>query len=153
MQQSASAHLMPATRDYRIAGRRLLRSKALAQEMGRGRGDQEDTRMTQTWNALCTWWNHVIGVLLAALVLCVSACTGPGHSSSVPSTHSPEGGMQGRSSQGTAMAAVACDRAGRGGCPLLASARWPSNVANLQKPPYQASDVSGRAASTVAGIL
>jgi hypothetical protein len=48
--------------------------------------------MAQTWNPIRTWWKHVIQVLLVVLVLCVSACTGPGHSTSAPSPHSPEGG-------------------------------------------------------------
>jgi hypothetical protein len=41
--------------------------------------------VTQTWNPLRTWWNHVMRVLLVALVLCASACTGPGHFGSEPS--------------------------------------------------------------------
>jgi hypothetical protein len=51
--------------------------------------------MTHTWNPLRTCWNHVIRVVLIAVVSCVSACTTLGHSSSNPSTHSPEGGHAG----------------------------------------------------------
>jgi hypothetical protein len=46
--------------------------------------------MTPTWNTLHTWWNHVIRVVLIAVVSCVSACTTLGYSSSNPSAHSPE---------------------------------------------------------------
>jgi hypothetical protein len=49
--------------------------------------------MTQTWNTLSTWWKYRTRVVLVALALWVSACTGPGHSTSAPSAHSPEGGQ------------------------------------------------------------
>jgi hypothetical protein len=48
--------------------------------------------MWRTWNTSATWWHHRSRVVLVALAVCVSACTGPGHSSSAPSGHSPEGG-------------------------------------------------------------
>jgi hypothetical protein len=51
--------------------------------------------MAQTWNPIRTRWNRVMRVLLVALVLCVAACTGPGHSGSAPSAYSPEGGRAG----------------------------------------------------------
>jgi hypothetical protein len=51
--------------------------------------------VTQTWNPLRTWWNHVMRVLLVALVLCASACTGPGRSTSEPSAMPPDGGYAG----------------------------------------------------------
>jgi hypothetical protein len=40
------------------------------------------------------WWNHVMRVVLAAVVLCVSAsaCTTPSRSSSTPVALPPEGG-------------------------------------------------------------
>jgi hypothetical protein len=47
--------------------------------------------MWQTWNTSSTGWYYALRVMLVAGVLFVSACTGPGHSSSVPSAHSPEG--------------------------------------------------------------
>jgi hypothetical protein len=51
--------------------------------------------MPQTRKPIYTHWYHVVRVLLITLVLCVSACTGPGHSTSVPSAHSREGGRAG----------------------------------------------------------
>jgi hypothetical protein len=51
--------------------------------------------MWQTWNTSATWWLHRTWVVLAALALCMSACTGPGHSRSAPSAHSPEVGHAG----------------------------------------------------------
>jgi hypothetical protein len=48
--------------------------------------------MTQLWNTSSTWWNDLTRAVLVALALCVSACTGPGYSTSVPAAHSPEGG-------------------------------------------------------------
>jgi hypothetical protein len=46
----------------------------------------------QTWNPIPTRWNRVMRVLMVALVLCVSACTTPGGSSSTPAGQPAEGG-------------------------------------------------------------
>jgi hypothetical protein len=51
--------------------------------------------MWQPWNTSSTWRNHLMRGVLVALVLCMSACTAPGHSGSAPSAHSPEGGRAG----------------------------------------------------------
>jgi hypothetical protein len=51
--------------------------------------------MWRTWNTSSPWRSHLIRVLVVALAFCVSACTGPGDSSSAPSAHSPEGGHTG----------------------------------------------------------
>jgi hypothetical protein len=56
--------------------------------------------MTQTWNPLRTWWNHVIRMVLTAVFSCVSACTTLGHPSSNPSAIPPEGGYVGPTMQG-----------------------------------------------------
>jgi hypothetical protein len=51
--------------------------------------------MGPTWDTSAAWWNHRTWVVLVAPASCVSARTGPGHSSSAPSAHSPEGGRAG----------------------------------------------------------
>jgi hypothetical protein len=51
--------------------------------------------MWPIWKGFPTWWNHLMQVLLLAVVLCISACTAPGHSRSTPSALSPEGGSAG----------------------------------------------------------
>jgi hypothetical protein len=52
--------------------------------------------MWPTWNTLPAEWTHVIRVVLVSVVLCVSACTGPTHSSS-PRSEMPSEGEYGRS--------------------------------------------------------
>jgi hypothetical protein len=42
---------------------------------------------------LPVWWTRVMLVVLVSVVCFISACTGPGHSSSAPSAHSPEGAV------------------------------------------------------------
>jgi hypothetical protein len=56
--------------------------------------------MWPTWNTVRTWWHHVMLLVLVAVVLCVSACTTPGRSSSTPAALSPEGGLTGPMIQG-----------------------------------------------------
>jgi hypothetical protein len=51
--------------------------------------------MWPTWNTLPAGWPYVMRIVLVAVVLCVSACTTLGHSSSNPSTHSSEAGHAG----------------------------------------------------------
>jgi hypothetical protein len=51
--------------------------------------------MLHRWNTVPTWWKHVMRVVLIAVVLCVSACTTPGRSSSTPGALSPDGGQAG----------------------------------------------------------
>jgi hypothetical protein len=51
--------------------------------------------MRPTLNTLPAWWNRVMRVALVFMVLLVSACTGPGHSSSNPTGMPPEGGYAG----------------------------------------------------------
>jgi hypothetical protein len=45
-------------------------------------------------------WAHRSRVLVVALVLSMSACTVPGHSSSTPATHPPNGEPTGQMLQG-----------------------------------------------------
>jgi len=56
--------------------------------------------MWQTWKIVPTWWKYVMGVVLVAVVLCGSACTAPGRSSSTPSAQPTEGERAGSRSQG-----------------------------------------------------
>jgi hypothetical protein len=51
--------------------------------------------MWPTWNTLPPAWTYVMRVVLIAVVLFVAACTGPAHSNSAPSAHSPERGHAG----------------------------------------------------------
>jgi hypothetical protein len=53
--------------------------------------------MWLTRETLPTWWNHVMRVVLVAVVLCVSAsaCTTPRRSGSTPAALPPEGGYTG----------------------------------------------------------
>jgi hypothetical protein len=48
--------------------------------------------MWHRWNTVPTWWKHVMQVVLVGVVVCVSACTTPGGSSSTPAGQPPEGG-------------------------------------------------------------
>jgi hypothetical protein len=54
-----------------------------------GTGYQEDTGMWQIWNTSMIWWHHMMRVVLVSALLCVSACTTPGRSSSTPTQPSP----------------------------------------------------------------
>jgi hypothetical protein len=56
--------------------------------------------MRPTWKSLPIRWNHVMRVLAVAAVLCISACTAPGHSLSTPSALPPEGGSAGSQGPG-----------------------------------------------------
>jgi hypothetical protein len=51
--------------------------------------------MWPTWNLLPARWPYVMRVMMVSLALSVSACTAPGHSSSGPAAHSPDGGLAG----------------------------------------------------------
>jgi hypothetical protein len=79
----------------KTGGSRLFGVKVARMTTDGRRGHQEDTTMWRTWNTLPAGWTYVMRVTLVAVVLFVAACTGPGHSSSVPSAHSPEGGLAG----------------------------------------------------------
>jgi hypothetical protein len=41
------------------------------------------------------WWHRVIRVGFVAVVVCASACSGPGGAGSTPATRSPDGGQAG----------------------------------------------------------
>jgi hypothetical protein len=56
--------------------------------------------MWPIWNTVPTRWPHVIRVTVVAVALCVSACTGPGHSTPTPSANPSEGGYAEPKSQG-----------------------------------------------------
>jgi hypothetical protein len=49
--------------------------------------------MWPTWNTVFTWWRHVIWVVFVAVVVCMSACSGPGRSGSTPAALSPDAGQ------------------------------------------------------------
>jgi hypothetical protein len=51
--------------------------------------------MWHTWIAFPRWWHHVIWVVFVAVVICVSACSGPGRSGSTPAALSPDAGQAG----------------------------------------------------------
>jgi hypothetical protein len=56
--------------------------------------------MSPTANTLPAGWTYLMRVMMVSLALLVSVCTAPGHSSSTPSAHSPEGGRAGPMIQG-----------------------------------------------------
>jgi hypothetical protein len=66
-------------------------------EERRGGGHPQEPAMWPTWETLPTWWNHVMRVVLVAVVLCVSAsaCTAPGRSISTPAVQPSDGGQAG----------------------------------------------------------
>jgi hypothetical protein len=44
-------------------------------------------------NTVPTWWKHVMRMVLVGVVLCMSACTTPGGSSSTPAGQPADGGQ------------------------------------------------------------
>jgi hypothetical protein len=70
--------------------------------MTRGEGEEywEEIAMWPTWNSVSTRWHHILRVMVVSVALCVSACTGPGHSSSTPSANPSLGGYAGPKDSG-----------------------------------------------------
>jgi hypothetical protein len=63
-------------------------------------GTPEETGMWPTWNTVFTCWKHSMRVGLIAVVVCVSACSGPGRPGSTPAAHSPDAGQAGAAASG-----------------------------------------------------
>ena len=76
-------------------GSGFYRSKGFERDKGWWQEGAEDTGMWLTRKILPTRWRLDMRVGLIAVVLCVSACSGPGASTSNPSGLSPEGGSAG----------------------------------------------------------
>jgi len=56
--------------------------------------------MRLTWHIVPTGWKSVMTLVLVGVVLCVSACTAPGHFSSTPSVGGAEEGPRRSRGQG-----------------------------------------------------
>ena len=56
--------------------------------------------MWHTWITFPRRWRHVIRMVLVAVVVCVSACSGPGRSGSTPAALSPDAGQAGAAGSG-----------------------------------------------------